>query len=162
MAAGLTLPRENVEEFRRRLNEQTTLTEEDFIPKVVIDVPMPISYLTEERIKELDILEPFGKGNTKPLFAEKGLDVLCMRLLGKNRNVLKLLVRNRDGIMMDALYFGDVSLMVEYMREKFGTLEVEKCFQNRENRITMSVVYYPSVNEYRNRRSIQIVISHYQ
>lgn len=161
MAAGLSLPKEKVEEFRCRINEQSTLTEEDFIPKVVIDVPMPISYLTEERIEQLDLLEPFGKGNTKPLFAEKNLDILNLRILGKNRNTIKMQVKSQDGVMMDALYFGDVEHFLEYLTEKFGKAELEKCFQNRMNDICMSFVYYPSVNEFRNQKTIQIIVSYY-
>lgn len=161
MAAGLSLPKEHITEFCRRLNEQTKLTWEDFIPKVVIDVPMPISYLTEERIAELDLLEPFGKGNPKPLFAEKELDILNMRILGKNKNALKMQVKSRDGAVLDAMYFGDIPQMMDYLTGKFGKAEVEKCFQNRINRVTLSLVYYPSIHEFRNQRTIQIVISHY-
>lgn len=161
MAAGLSLPKEHVEEFRRRLNELTVLTEEDFIPKVVIDVPMPISYLTEERIEQLDILEPFGKGNEKPLFAEKNLNILNIRILGKNRNTVKMQVRSLDGTVMDALYFGDVEQFLAYLTEKFGDMELEKCFQNRINAVKLSFVYYPSINEFRNQRTIQIIVSHY-
>ena len=161
MAAGLSLPKKNVPVFRRRLNELTHLKEEDFIPKIVIDVPMPVGYITERLISELNILEPFGKGNVKPLFAEKDLDIQNIRILGKNRNTLKMQVKSQDGTVLDALYFGDVIQFIDYLKQRFGEEETEKCFQNRLNAVYLSLIYYPSVNEYRDRRTIQIVISHY-
>lgn len=161
MAAGLSLPPENVEKFRIFLNEHTTLTEEDFIPKITIDVPMPIGYITEKLIRELSVLEPFGKGNEKPLFAEKNLSILNMKILGRNRNVLKMQVRSQSGTVMDALYFGDLEQILDYIREKFGEIEYEKCFQGRQNAVVLSVIYYPSLNEYQGRTSIQIIVSHY-
>lgn len=161
MAAGLSLPPENVEKFRIFLNEHTTLTEEDFIPKITIDVPMPIGYITEKLIRELSVLEPFGKGNEKPLFAEKNLSILNMKILGRNRNVLKMQVRSQSGTVMDALYFGDLEQILDYIREKFGETEYEKCFQGRQNAVVLSVIYYPSLNEYQGRTSIQIIVSHY-
>lgn len=161
MAAGFSLPKEKAEDMRRRLNEQTTLTDEDLIPKVVIDVPVPISYLTEDRIEELSVLEPFGKGNVKPLFAEKNLDILNIRILGKNRNTVKMQVKSEAGTVMDALYFGDAGQMTRYLADKFGKSELEKCFQNRTNAVMLSVIYYPSVNEFREQRTIQIIVSHY-
>ncbi len=161
MAAGLSLPPENVEKFRIFLNEHTTLTEEDFIPKITIDVPMPIGYITKKLIGELSVLEPFGKGNEKPLFAEKNLSILNMKILGRNRNVLKMQVRSQSGTVMDALYFGDLEQILDYIREKFGETEYEKCFQGRQNAVVLSVIYYPSLNEYQGRTSIQIIVSHY-
>lgn len=162
MAAGLSLPRENTEAFRKRINEISVLNEEDFIPKVMIDVPMPISYITERLVEELGILEPFGKGNTKPLFAEKGLNIVSARILGKNRNVIKMQALNAAGTVMDAMYFGDVELFQEYLREKFGHTETEKLFQGRENAVTLSLAYYPGINEFRGNRTLQIVIQNYQ
>ena len=161
MAAGLSLPKENVEKFRTFLNEHSTLTEEDFIPKITIDVPMPIGYVTERLIEELSVLEPFGKGNEKPLFAEKNLNILSMRILGKNRNTLKMQVRSQHGTVMDALYFGDIEQILTYIMQKYGESETEKCFQGRENAVTLSFIYYPSVNEYRGKKSLQMIISHY-
>ncbi len=162
MAAGLSLPEENLPVFRKRINELCTLTEEDFVEKIMIDVPMPIDYITEELIEEFHLLEPFGKGNTKPLFAEKNLRLLKAVILGRNRNVLKFLVQNASGVCMDALYFGDVEVMEQYIREKFGDLETEKLFQGRPNGVTLSVTYYPSVNEFRGCKSLQIVVQNYQ
>ncbi len=162
MAAGLSLPRENMEAFHKKINENSVLTEDDFIPKVTIDVPMPISYITERLVEELGLLEPFGKGNTKPLFAEKSLNILSARILGKNRNVIKLQVLGAAGTVMEAMYFGDVERFQEYLREKFGHTETEKLFQGRENAVTLSLAYYPGINEFRGNRTLQIVIQSYQ
>lgn len=162
MAAGLSMEKGMAEVLRKRLNEQTTLTSEDLTEKVVIDVPMPIDYITEHLVEELSVLEPFGKANTKPVFAEKKLQILNARILGQNRNVLKMQVRNARGAVLEALYFGDIQGFQEYLEKKFGSVEMEKLFQGRENRVSLSVVYYPSINEFRDRRTLQIVIQKYQ
>lgn len=161
MAAGLSIKKEDVETLRIRLNELTTLTEDDFIPRVSIDVAMPIDYISEELIEELEVLEPFGKANPKPVFAEKNLNVLSARILGQNKNVIKMQVLNSQGMVMDAMYFGDVEKFNTYIMEKFGTAEVEKMYQNRENTISISATYYPQVNVFRNVRNMQIVIQNY-
>lgn len=162
MAAGLSLTKENVPVFRRRINEQCRLTEEDLVERIMIDVPMPIDYISEGLIQELSVLEPFGKGNTKPLFAEKGLRIQTMTILGKNRNVLKMSVCNSRGASMEAMYFGDIEKFQDYVTEKYGRLELEKLFQGRQNQVFLSVIYYPTINEYRDRRTMQIVIQNYQ
>lgn len=161
MAAGLSIKKEDVENLRTRLNELTTLTEDDFIPRVSIDVAMPIDYISEELIGELEVLEPFGKANPKPVFAEKNLNVLSARILGQNKNVIKMQVLNSQGMVMDAMYFGDVEKFNTYITEKFGTSEVEKMYQNRENAVSISATYYPQVNVFRNVRNMQIVIQNY-
>lgn len=161
MAAGLSLPKENLEPFIRRINENTGLTEEDFRPVVRIDAAVPIEMLTEEGIRELDLLEPFGKGNTKPLFAEQHFSLLQARILGKNRNVLKLLVENSHGCRMDALYYGDLPGFEDYVRGQFGAEALAALYAGRANPIDLGFVYYPSVNEYRGVRSVQIVIQNY-
>ena len=107
MAAGLSMEEKNVELFRRRLNDNCTLTEQDLIPKIMIDVPMPISYLSKKLTEQLKVLEPFGKGNSKPLFAQKNLRAVGIRVLGRNRNVAKMLLIDENGIKMDAVYFGE-------------------------------------------------------
>ena len=161
MAAGLSLEKKNLEALRRTLNETCRLTKEDLMEKVVIDMELPFSYVTEELVEELSLLEPFGKGNEKPLFAEKNLNILSMRILGKNRNTLKMQVRSQHGTVMDALYFGDIEQILTYIMQKYGESETEKCFQGQENAVTLSFIYYPSVNEYRGRKSLQMIISHY-
>ena len=145
MAAGLSMEEKNVEAFRRRLNENCTLTEQELIPKIMIDVPMPISYLTKQLTEQLKILEPFGKGNTKPLFAQKNLRAVGIRILGRNRNVAKMLLMDEHGNKMDAVYFGEASEFVTFV-------------QTHE---TISVTYYPEINVYQGRETLQIVIKNY-
>lgn len=146
MAAGLSLEERNVEEFRRRLNEQAQLTEEDFIPKVWIDVPMPIQYVSEPLIHQLDLLEPFGQGNEKPLFAEKGLMIRSFRVMGKQSNVVRLSLVSGDGTAMDGLIFCDG----EAFAAELGS------------RRQIDITYYPSVNEYNGNRNLQVVIKNYK
>jgi len=162
MAAGLSLPTENLEEFRKLLNRNTTLTEEDIIKKIVIDVPMPIDYVSEDLIEQLNLLEPFGKANQKPLFAEKNLKFLSAKVLGKNRKILKYIVENERGYQMEALFFGNIEEICEAMIDKFGTKQVEYLYQGRKNNITMSLTYYPSINEFRGVKTLQIIIQNYR
>lgn len=161
MAAGLSLEKQKLDEFRRRINENCVLTQEDLCEKIMIDVPMPIHYITEGLIEELHLLEPYGKGNAKPLFAEKDLRLQKAMVLGKNRNVLKFLVYNQTGTAMEAMYFGDIARLQGYLADKYGSVQVERLFQGRENHITLSVTYYPEINEFRDRRTKQIVIQNY-
>ena len=145
MAAGLSIEEENVEKFRQTLNDNCTLTEEDMIPKIVIDVPMPISYINEELVEQLSILEPFGKGNTKPLFAQKNLRVLKVGIYGKTQNTVKLQLRDPSGAVMDGLYWGEAKEFADFPR----------------SHETISVTYYPRINSYMGRESLQIVIQNY-
>ena len=161
MAAGVTLRAENLPSFRRRLNEECTLAEEDFTEKILIDAAMPLGYISEKLIGEMKLLEPFGKGNEKPFFAQKGLRLKSARILGKNRNVLKLRVQGEDGTAMDALYFGDIEKMQAYIADRFGRDELGRLMAGYDNGIRLSVVYYPQMNEYRGNVSPQIVITHY-
>ena len=162
MAAGLSLPMENLEAFRHRLNEQTALTKEDLVEKVVIDVPMPLGYMNERLIEQLDLLEPFGKGNNKPIFAQKHLKAVAGKILGKNKNVLKLLVESEEGCQMDALYFGDLDGMMEKLAKSYGQDQVDALLQGRYNTIYFDCTYYPTINEFRGIRSLQIMIQNYQ
>ncbi len=162
MAAGFSLPRERIGEMRRRLNENCTLTEQDMTEKIAIDVPMPIDYITQSLVDGFEALEPFGKGNEKPLFAEAGLQLLSARVLGKNGNVLKFRVMNRAGCMMDALYFGDPGEVRTYLEERYGEQRVRELYWGRGEGLTLDVIYYPSVNEYLGQKSLQIVIRHYR
>lgn len=146
LAAGLSLEEEKVEVFRKRINELADLTEEDLQMKVSIDMRLPFPYINEELIHELKILEPFGKGNGKPLFAESKLRVIQPRIFGKNRNVLKCRLEDQQGNQMEAVYFG----------------EVEDCLRQMEKKQIMSFTYYPSINEYMGRRTIQLTIVNYQ
>ena len=145
MAAGLSMEEKNVELFRRRLNDNCTLTEQDLIPKIMIDVPMPISYLSKKLTEQLKVLEPFGKGNTKPLFAQKNLHAVGIRVLGRNRNVAKMLLTDENGIKMDAVYFGEAQEFVDFVQAHD----------------TISVTYYPEINVFQGRENLQVVIKNY-
>jgi single-stranded-DNA-specific exonuclease len=162
MAAGFSLEKERIDEMRRRLNENCTLTEEDLKEKVSIDVPMPIDYITEDLVEQLSLLEPFGKGNEKPLFAEAKLKALSARVLGKSQNVMKLRVMNHAGTVMDALYFGDPDGVRDYLTQKYGSARVQDLFWGRGEGLEMDLTYYPSVNEYMGQKSLQIVIKNYR
>ncbi|MCI8565355.1 MAG: single-stranded-DNA-specific exonuclease RecJ [Lachnospiraceae bacterium] len=161
MAAGLSFARENLAEFTRRINEDTGLCEEDFLPVVRIDAAAPAGYWSEETTQELDLLEPFGKGNRRPLFAEQHFALHSARVLGKNRNVLKLLAENDDGFRIDAIYYGDIEEWEEYIRAEFGETALRALYDGRPNPVDLGLAYYPSVNEYRGVRTVQIVVQHY-
>ena len=145
MAAGLSIEEKNIEEFRRRLNVNCTLTDEELRPKIVIDVPMPVSYITKGLIEQISLLEPFGKGNTKPVFAQKNLRVLDYSIIGKNKNVVKLKLLDPQGISVEGIYFGEAEDFVNFIREKDS----------------ISVTYYPEINRFRGRESLQIIIQNY-
>ncbi len=145
MAAGLSLPKENLETFAKRLNENAALTEDDFVFRIHIDVPMPLSYVTKELIQELQVLEPFGKGNQKPVFADKNIRVKEKRLVGKNRNVLKLTLEDAQGFCYPAVFFGKAEKFMDFLGKKD----------------IISIVYYPEINSYMGREEVQFVISSY-
>ncbi len=146
MAAGFSLPEENIEAFRKRLNENARLTEEDFVNRVWIDVPMPLEYISENLIGEFKCLEPFGQGNEKPLFAQKNLAIRSSRVLGKNRNAVRLSLVTETGFPMDGIWFGDGDVFMDEMGDSRH----------------LDVVYYPDINEYNGSRSLQIIVKNCQ
>ena len=146
MAAGLSLLEENIDEFRRELNERSGLTEEDFKAKLWIDVPMHIDYINERLVEELKILEPFGQGNEKPLFAQKQVRIRSCRVIGKNKNVVKLVLEGGSGMPMDGILFTDG---IAFEEERAG-------------RTVMDIIYYPEINEYNGNRNLQVVIRNYK
>lgn len=146
MAAGMSLPKENLPKLRKQLNANCTLTEDDMIERLSIDIAMPIQYVSEDFINELKVLEPFGNGNSKPLFAERDFHVLRSQILGKNKNTVKLYGVNAAGCHMEGLYFGDPEELLELLRKKD----------------TISITYYPAVNEFRGQKSLQIMIQDFQ
>lgn len=146
MAAGLSLEERNVDTFRQELNRRAQLTEEDFVPKIWIDVPMPMEYLSEGLIQELELLEPFGQGNEKPQFAQKDLMIRSTRILGKNRNAVKLSLVTPEGTPMDGMVFTDGDAFLE---------EMGRCRK-------MDAIYYPGINEYNGNRSIQVVVKEWR
>ena len=146
MAAGFSLKEENVGEFRRRLNEQSTLTREDFIPKIWIDVAMPLEYISEALVNELKSLEPFGQGNEKPQFAQKNLRIRSLRALGRNNNAVRMTVVTEQGRPMEAMVF----------------TEADKFVEEAKNSRSMDVIYHPDINEYNGNRTLQIVVRAYK
>ena len=146
MAAGLSMEEENVPRLRKQLNEKCKLTKEDLCPKITIDVAMPFSYIRREQVEQLDLLEPFGKGNPKPVFAQKGVRVLGCRVFGQSRNVVKMQAVTEDGCGMDAVYFGEA--------EPF----LDRASQNEP----LSVTYYPAINRYQGREKLQVIIQNYR
>lgn len=162
LAAGLTLKKENIEKFRQDINAVCTLTETDMTEKVSIDMQMPFSCVTEELLEELKLLEPFGKGNTKPVFAEKNVSIVSCRLIGKNRNMLRMRLCDGAGTDMDAVYFGDAVGFLEEVGERYGKTVRDHFFEGGYRRIRLSVTYYPGVNEYMGQKTMQIVVTHYQ
>lgn len=148
LAAGISLQERELSAFRKLLNENAKLSEEDMIPKIAIDMQLPLAYIDEALVEQLELLEPFGKGNQKPVFVEKDLEVLHTRVMGKNQNVLKMQVRDASGKVMDALYFGNVPEILAYFEQK------------RDAKVAFT--YYPSMNEYQGRKSLQIVVQNYR
>ena len=161
-AAGMSLPKENLEEFKRRLVENSGLTEDDLTEKVSIDVILPFGLVNEQVVAELKLLEPFGVGNEKPLFAERNLKLLHARILGKNSNVLKLAAENEYGKQFDVMYFGDIPAFEQEIEAKFGKQAVDKLFQGRENDIRINMIYYPETNEFRDKVTLQAVMQYYK
>lgn len=162
MAAGLSMPEENLEQFRKEINEKSGITPEDLNEKIAIDMQLPFECVNEKFIGELAVLEPFGKGNARPVFAERQVQVESARILGKNKNVLKLQVKDLHGTRMDAMHFGDVNTFVEYVREKFGDIACECLLRGHGHGIVMAFTYYPDINEYQGVRTPQIVIQNYK
>ena len=146
MAAGLSMPRENVERFRRALNDNSRLTQEDLIPRIWIDVAMPMEYVTEPLIRELEMLEPFGQGNEKPQFAQKDVQIRSAKVIGKNRNAVKLSLVTPSGVPVEGILFTEGDRFVE---------EMGACRK-------MDVIYFPGINEFNGKRTIQMVIKEYQ
>lgn len=145
LAAGLSLEEKNLEELRRRLNADCHLTEEDFVHKILIDVPMPLSYVNMQFVESLSLLEPFGNGNKKPVFACKDVPISHVQLRGKNKNVAGFLLTDETGRKLDGIYFG----------------EAERFYEEMQGRQILQIVYYPDINEFRGNRSLQIVVTNY-
>lgn len=161
MAAGLTMEKKNLEILRDGLNARCTLTQTQLMPLVMIDAAMPLGYISEEVIADLEKLEPFGRANEKPLFAQQHLSVLRLSCIGKNRNVVKMSVMGPEGIIMDALYFGDTDVFFDFLEEEYGRDNVAAALRGMRNTIDIGVTYYPQINEFQGKRSLQIVIQNY-
>ncbi len=163
MAAGLSLDEENVDVFRKRLNEDSGLCAEDFEEKVHIDVPMPFSYVTMPFVENLSILEPFGNGNSKPLFAQRNVQFLSGQIMGKNKNVAKFTIQDEEGNIFELVYFGDLDGFFAETENRFGG-DVANALKRGERGIAgvhYHVAYYPSINEFRGRKSLQFIMQYY-
>ncbi len=162
MAAGFSLLRENVETLRELLNQNTCLTQDMLVPKVSIDIHLPLGYITESLINELRQLEPHGKGNEKPLFAEKNLKIKSALIIGRNANGIRFRVVNQYGREMDAIYFGDVVQFFNYIGNTYGSEEAERLKTGRGINAEISITYFPRMNEYNGFKTIQLMIQNYR
>ncbi|WP_164914351.1 single-stranded-DNA-specific exonuclease RecJ [Aminipila luticellarii] len=162
MACGLSMEEANVDKLREGLNGESGLREEDLVPTVRIDAQVDLSYFTEDVVCGLEVLEPFGKGNTKPVFGEKQIKVMRLRYIGQNNQYLRLTICNKSPVERTALFFGEAEQFVAYFTEKYGRQEVDKAFRNQKNKIEMTITYYPQINVYNGVSSVQFIISHYR
>lgn len=161
MAAGFSMEKENVDKFREQLNAAATLTDDDFIEKIHIDVPMPLYYIHTDLLREFECLEPFGKGNEKPVFAVKDIHPLRGNIVGKNKNVMRLLLENGKNGTMEAVYFGNIDDFLDFLREKSSDVQVEALLHGAPQNIHFSFTYDPSINSYQGRENVQVIIRNY-
>lgn len=162
MAAGLSLDYDQVDALRKQLNENTVLTEEDLVPKVTIDLQMSLGYVTESLVNELRQLEPFGKGNEKPLFVEKNLRIKSLFVIGKNSSGIRFRLEDRYKKELDALYFGDVEGFFAYIGKQYGEEAVKQLKTGRGTGIELAVTYFPKINEYNGFKNLQLLIQNYR
>lgn len=162
MAAGLSLNKENIDVLRQRLNENASLTDDDVTRKVIIDASIPLENISYKLIDEIKSLEPFGMGNQKPLFGVKRVNVIKAYVLGKDKNVLKLRIKMKNNLYIDAIYFGDIKDFENTVEESFGKNELSKLYNGFINDVYLDLVFYPSINEYNGNTSIQITIDDYR
>ena len=162
MAAGLSMNESDVDVFRKRINELAELPEEDLIPKVKIDVPMPMDYVTKDLVREFSLLQPFGKGNPKPVFADRNVRISRMWTVGKTRKIWKMTLITQSGRPVPGIYFGDPDQFMDDISNRFGADELDAAMQGRSNAITLSMVYFPKINSYRGEESLQFEIQYYQ
>lgn len=162
MAAGLSMNESDVDVFRKRINELAELPEEDLIPKVKIDVPMPMDYVTKDLVREFSLLQPFGKGNPKPVFADRNVRISRMWTVGKTRKIWKMTLITQSGRPVPGIYFGDPDQFMDDISNRFGADELDAAMHGRSNAITLSIVYFPKINSYRGEESLQFEIQYYQ
>lgn len=159
MAAGLSLQEDKVDELRKELNNKCKLTDEDLIRKIMIDASLPLEYLNINLIKELDVLEPFGKGNAKPVFGVRDVKVTKAMLLGKDKNILKLRLLTNNNLTIDAMIFNDLENFENKVIEKYGNEGLDNLYNKSNNNISMDFTFYPSINEWNGNKSIQIIVN---
>ena len=159
MAAGLSLQEDKVDELRKALNNKCELTDEDLTRKIMIDSSLPLEYLNLHLIEELNVLEPFGKGNSKPVFGVRDAKITKAILLGKDKNVLKLKLLTNNNITIDAMIFNDLENFESKIIEKYGNEGLDNLYNKSNNNISMDFTFYPSINEWNGNKSIQIVVN---
>ena len=162
MAAGVSLQKDRIDAFRRILNEKSGLKEKDLVATLWIDVPMPTAYISKELILQLEALEPFGEGNDKPLFAEKDVAPTGVRYLGKEGQYLKFTLPGNGKDRLEAVYFGDGQQMVADLTKKYGQAEVDKLFEGRVSAVRLTFTYYPQINSFNGRETMQVRIEDYK
>ena len=162
MAAGLSMQESDVAVFRKRINELAELSDEELTPKVKIDVPMPMDYVTKDLVREFSLLQPFGKGNPKPVFADRNIRILRMWTVGKTRRIWKMTLVTQSGRPVSGIYFGDPDQFMDDISTRFGADELDAAMHGRSNAIMLSIVYFPKINSYRGEESLQFEIQYYQ
>jgi single-stranded-DNA-specific exonuclease len=162
MAAGLSLPEENIPLFRERINAYCPCTLEELQPKVHIDMQMPPEYVTMDLVRQFSCLAPYGKDNERPLFVEQKLSVIRMWVVGKSQNVLRLNMRTAGGLRITCIYFGDIGAFQQYIAEKYSRGALTLAMEGRENPIRLSIVYVPKINSYRGQENLQFEIKYYR
>lgn len=162
LAAGLSMKEKNVNKFRRILNQATALSAEDLIPKVSIDMQLPITYVDENLIQQLHMLEPFGKGNVKPSFVEKDLEITRLQIIGKNQNVAKMILQDSSGCEMTGIHFMDVERLMDYISEKYSFESLQKIKRGHKAGVKLSFIYYPSINVFNGYSNIQLILNNYK
>ena len=162
MAAGLSMREEDIDKLREQLNQKAELSEEDMAEVVRLDAVLPMSYFTVDTIRQLSVLEPCGKSNTKPVFADRNIKITRAGIVGVNRNVLKLHLLDSRGNPVAGVYFGEVEKFLTFLSEKFGSEEVDAAMHGRENSIQFAAVYEPAVDTYSGRESVQAIIRRFR
>lgn len=161
MAAGVSMPEDHVAAFRDYLNENCGLSAEDFEEKVHIDVPMPMSYVTADFVRQLSVLEPFGNGNPKPVFAQKNLRLIRGKILGKNSNVGKYTAEDDRGRQFEMMYFGNMEMWHTFLIEEFGQEEYDRLYRGGNGNIRIHAIYYPDLDIYQGRERLQMIMQDY-
>lgn len=162
MAAGLSMREEDIDKLREQLNQKAELSEEDMAEVVRLDAVLPMSYFTVDTIRQLSVLEPCGKSNTRPVFADRNIKVARAGIVGVNRNVLKLHLLDSKGNPVAGVYFGEVEKFLTFLSKKFGSEEVDAAMHGRENSIQFAAVYEPAVDTYSGRESVQAIIRRFR
>jgi single-stranded-DNA-specific exonuclease recJ len=162
MAAGLSMREEDIDKLREQLNQKAELSEEDMAEVVRLDAVLPMSYFTVDTIRQLSVLEPCGKSNTKPVFADRNIKITRAGIVGVNRNVLKLHLLDSKGNPVAGVYFGEVEKFLTFLSEKFGSEEVDAAMHGKENIIQFAAVYEPAVDTYSGRESVQAIIRRFR